>query len=100
MMVLKESRKSYLLVSPNLLVNGASGIAVGMATNIPPHNLTEVINGVLHLSKNPDVTIAELMEDIQGPDFPTAGLILGKSGIRRAYETGRAINSNACTCGN
>ena len=60
-----------------------------MATNIPPHNLTEVINGVLHLSKNPDVTIAELMEDIQGPDFPTAGLILGKSGIRRAYETGR-----------
>ena len=55
---------------PNLLVNGASGI-VGMATNIPPHNLTEVINGVLHLSKNPDVTIAELMEDIQGPDFPT-----------------------------
>ena len=72
---------------PNLLVNGASGI-VGMATNIPPHNLTEVINGVLHLSKNPDVTIAELMEDIQGPDFPT-GLILGKSGIRRAYETGR-----------
>ena len=63
---------------PNLLVNGASGIAVGMATNIPPHNLTEVINGVLHLSKNPDVTIAELMEDIQGPDFPTAGLILGK----------------------
>lgn len=56
---------------PNLLVNGASGIVVGMATNIPPHNLTEVINGVLHLSKNPDVTIAELMEDIQGPDFPT-----------------------------
>ena len=56
---------------PNLLVNGASGIAVGMATNIPPHNLTEVINGVLHLSKNPDVTIAELMEDIQGPDFPS-----------------------------
>ena len=56
---------------PNLIVNGASGIAVGMATNIPPHNLTEVINGVLHLSKNPDVTIAELMEDIQGPDFPT-----------------------------
>lgn len=74
---------------PNLLVNGASGIAVGMATNIPPHNLTEVINGVLSLSHNPDITIAELMEDIQGPDFPTAGLILGKSGIRRAYETGR-----------
>ncbi|UXV34981.1 DNA gyrase subunit A [Staphylococcus sp. IVB6181] len=74
---------------PNLLVNGASGIAVGMATNIPPHNMTEVINGILSLSHNPDITIAELMEDITGPDFPTAGLILGKSGIRRAYETGR-----------
>ncbi|EHT1765561.1 DNA gyrase subunit A [Staphylococcus pseudintermedius] len=74
---------------PNLLVNGASGIAVGMATNIPPHNIREVIDGVLSLSHNPDITISELMEDIQGPDFPTAGLILGKSGIRRAYETGR-----------
>ncbi|WP_251943742.1 DNA gyrase subunit A [Staphylococcus sp. Marseille-Q5304] len=74
---------------PNLLVNGASGIAVGMATNIPPHNLTEVINGIISLSYNPDLTIAEIMEDIQGPDFPTAGIILGKSGIRRAYETGR-----------
>ena len=88
MMVQKESE---VLPSrfPNLLVNGASGIAVGMATNIPPHNLTEVIDGVLRLSQNPDVTISELMEDIQGPDFPTSGLILGKSGIRRAYETGR-----------
>ncbi|EHA6092760.1 DNA gyrase subunit A [Staphylococcus pseudintermedius] len=74
---------------PNLLVNGTSGIAVGMATNIPPHNMREVIDGVLSLSHNPDITISELMEDIQGPDFPTAGLILGKSGIRRAYETGR-----------
>ncbi|UXR71652.1 MULTISPECIES: DNA gyrase subunit A [unclassified Staphylococcus] len=74
---------------PNLLVNGASGIAVGMATNIPPHNMREVIDGVLSLSHNPDISTAELMEDIQGPDFPTAGLILGKSGIRRAYETGR-----------
>ncbi|POA00972.1 DNA gyrase subunit A [Staphylococcus massiliensis CCUG 55927] len=74
---------------PNLLVNGASGIAVGMATNIPPHNMTEVIDGVLSISYNPDITISELMNDIQGPDFPTAGLILGKSGIRRAYETGR-----------
>ncbi|MCP8714613.1 DNA gyrase subunit A [Staphylococcus arlettae] len=74
---------------PNLLVNGASGIAVGMATNIPPHNLTEVINGVLKVSHNPDATIAELMEDIQGPDFPTGALIMGKTGIRRAYETGR-----------
>ena len=74
---------------PNLLVNGASGIAVGMATNIPSHNLTEVINGVLSLSHNPDITISELMEDVQGPDFPTAGIILGRSGIRRAFETGR-----------
>lgn len=74
---------------PNLLVNGAAGIAVGMATNIPPHNMSEVIDGVLSLSYNPDITVTELMEDIKGPDFPTAGLVLGKSGIRRAYETGR-----------
>lgn len=75
---------------PNLLVNGSSGIAVGMATNIPPHNLGETIDAVLALSKNPDITVHELMEDyIHGPDFPTAGLIIGKSGIRRAYETGR-----------
>jgi len=74
---------------PNLLVNGTTGIAVGMATNIPPHQLGEVIDGVLALSHNPDITIAELMECIPGPDFPTAGLILGRSGIRRAYETGR-----------
>ena len=74
---------------PNLLVNGSSGIAVGMATNIPPHNLGEVIDGLLSLSRNPEITIAELMETIPGPDFPTAGLILGRSGIRKAYETGR-----------
>lgn len=74
---------------PNLLVNGTSGIAVGMATNIPPHNLTEIINAVLEISRNDEVTLAELMEHVQGPDFPTAGLIVGKSGIRRAYETGR-----------
>ncbi|GIN40024.1 MULTISPECIES: DNA gyrase subunit A [Heyndrickxia] len=74
---------------PNLLVNGTSGIAVGMATNIPPHQLGEVIDGVLALSKDPDITIQELMEYIPGPDFPTAGLIVGRSGIRRAYETGR-----------
>lgn len=74
---------------PNLLVNGSSGIAVGMATNIPPHQLGEVIDGVLALSKNPDMTISELMEFIPGPDFPTAGYILGRSGIRKAYETGR-----------
>lgn len=74
---------------PNLLVNGSSGIAVGMATNIPPHQLGEVINGILMLSRDPEITIQELMEYIQGPDFPTAGLIVGRSGIRRAYETGR-----------
>ena len=74
---------------PNLLVNGTSGIAVGMATNIPPHNLTEVINAVLAYSKDGEITLPELMEYVKGPDFPTAGLIVGKSGIRRAYETGR-----------
>ncbi|CAM3674539.1 DNA gyrase subunit A [Brevibacillus invocatus] len=74
---------------PNLLLNGASGIAVGMATNIPPHNLNEVIDGVLAMIDNPDITIQDLMKIIKGPDFPTAGEILGYSGIRRAYETGR-----------
>lgn len=74
---------------PNLLVNGTSGIAVGMATNIPPHNLVEAIDGVLEVSKNPDVSVMDLMNIIQGPDFPTAGYIMGKSGIRKAYETGR-----------
>lgn len=74
---------------PNLLVNGVSGIAVGMATNIPPHQLGEVIDGVLALSKNPDIDIPELMEYIPGPDFPTGGEILGREGIRRAYNTGR-----------
>ncbi|MBM6616943.1 DNA gyrase subunit A [Bacillus suaedaesalsae] len=74
---------------PNLLVNGAAGIAVGMATNIPPHQLGEVIDGVLELSKNPDITIDELMETVKGPDFPTSGQILGRSGIRKAYQTGR-----------
>ncbi|ASS73545.1 DNA gyrase subunit A [Tumebacillus algifaecis] len=74
---------------PNLLVNGSAGIAVGMATNIPPHNLREVIDGVLMMIENPDVTVSELMNVIPGPDFPTAGQILGRSGIRSAYETGR-----------
>ncbi|MBC2160282.1 DNA gyrase subunit A [Listeria booriae] len=74
---------------PNLLVNGSSGIAVGMATNIPTHHLGEVIDGVLALSHNSDIEIRELMEHIPGPDFPTAGMIMGRSGIRRAYETGR-----------
>ncbi|MEK5440137.1 MULTISPECIES: DNA gyrase subunit A [unclassified Fredinandcohnia] len=74
---------------PNLLVNGAAGIAVGMATNVPPHQLGEVIDGVLAVSKDPEITIAELMDIIPGPDFPTAGHILGRSGIRKAYETGK-----------
>ena len=74
---------------PNLLVNGAAGIAVGMATNIPPHQLGETIDAVIALSENPAITTEELMEIIPGPDFPTGGLILGRSGIRRAYETGR-----------
>lgn len=74
---------------PNLLVNGVSGIAVGMATNIPPHNLGEVIDGVQAMIRNPDITPMELMDYIQGPDFPTAGYILGREGIRQAYRTGR-----------
>ena len=73
---------------PNLLVNGSSGIAVGMATNIPPHNLTEVINGVICMIDNPECTIDDLMEHIKGPDFPTGGLIMGRAGIREAYYTG------------
>ena len=74
---------------PNLLVNGTSGIAVGMATNIPPHNLGEVIDGMCCLIDNPDATLDELMEHIQGPDFPTYGVIMGRAGIRAAYGTGR-----------
>ena len=74
---------------PNLLVNGSSGIAVGMATNIPPHNLTEVIDGIIKYIDNPDITIDELMEIIKAPDFPTGGTIIGKNGIRDAYKTGR-----------
>ena len=71
---------------PNLLVNGTTGIAVGMATNIPPHNLGEVIDALKVLMDNPDATTADLMEALPGPDFPTGGLVMGKSGIRRAYE--------------
>jgi DNA gyrase subunit A len=74
---------------PNLLVNGSAGIAVGMATNIPPHNLREAIDGVIMLIDNPDATTADLMTVIKGPDFPTAGIIVGYEGIREAYETGR-----------
>ena len=76
---------------PNLLINGSSGIAVGMATNIPPHNLTEVINGCLKLIENPRVSIDELIKEISGPDFPTGGTIDGKAGIYEAYKTGRGI---------
>lgn len=74
---------------PNILVNGNMGIAVGMATNIPPHNLGEVIDGCISYIDNPNITVTELMEYIKGPDFPTSGIILGNSGIKKAYETGR-----------
>lgn len=86
-----EEKEPMVLPSrfPNLLVNGSSGIAVGMATNIPPHNLGEVIDGTIMLIDNPDSTVAELMTVIKGPDFPTAATIMGKSGIRAAYETGK-----------
>jgi DNA gyrase subunit A len=74
---------------PNLLVNGASGIAVGMATNIPPHNLREIVNAIVAYIDDPDITIDGLMQHVSGPDFPTGGIILGRQGIREAYETGR-----------
>ena len=74
---------------PNLLINGSSGIAVGMATNIPPHNLREVIDACLHVLKEPDCTIDELIEIIPAPDFPTAGIIYGVTGVREGYRTGR-----------
>ena len=74
---------------PNLLVNGSSGIAVGMATNIPPHNLREVIGACVHVLENPDAELSDLMEYIKGPDFPTKGIIMGRAGIRQAYATGR-----------
>lgn len=86
-----EEQEPVVLPSrfPNLLVNGSSGIAVGMATNIPPHNLREVIEGIQMLIQNPEITPLELMTAIKGPDFPTAGFILGREGIRQAYTTGR-----------
>ncbi len=87
-----EKRKEPTILPtriPTLLVNGSSGIAVGMATNIPPHNLTEVLNGAIAQIDNPDITVEELMEYIQGPDFPTSATIMGRSGIRSAYSTGR-----------
>ena len=87
-----ESRKEPRVLPsrfPNLLVNGSSGIAVGMATNIPPHNLREVIGACICVLDNPDATLPELMEHVKGPDFPTSGIIMGRSGIRAAYATGR-----------
>ena len=87
-----ESRKEPRVLPsrfPNLLVNGSSGIAVGMATNIPPHNLTEVINACVCVLENPEATLSDLMQHITGPDFPTRGIIMGRSGIRQAYATGR-----------
>ena len=87
-----ESRKEPRVLPsrfPNLLVNGSSGIAVGMATNIPPHNLREVINACLCILEDPECTLADLMEHVTGPDFPTGGVIMGRSGIRSAYATGR-----------
>lgn len=86
-----EEKEPVLLPArfPNILVNGSTGIAVGMATNIPPHNLKEVIEGCIKLIDNPDITTEELMQTIKGPDFPTGAIILGNSGIRDAYETGR-----------
>ena len=87
-----ESRKEPRVLPsrfPNLLVNGSAGIAVGMATNIPPHNLTEVINAAICVLDNPEANLADLMEHVTGPDFPTKGIIMGRSGIRAAYATGR-----------
>ena len=87
-----ETRQEPLVLPsrfPNLLVNGSSGIAVGMATNIPPHNLTEVINACVCVLDNPEATMNELLEHVTGPDFPTRGIIMGRSGIRQAYATGR-----------
>jgi DNA gyrase subunit A len=86
-----ETREPAVLPSklPNLLVNGASGIAVGMATNIPPHNLSEICDGLIYLIENPEATVEELIEILQGPDFPTGGTILGREGIKAAYATGK-----------
>ena len=87
-----ESRKEPRVLPsrfPNLLVNGSSGIAVGMATNIPPHNLREVINATICVLDNPEAELSDLMEHVKGPDFPTRGIIMGRSGIRAAYATGR-----------
>ena len=85
---------------PNLLVNGSQGIAVGMATNIPPHNLGEVIDATLHMLANPDATADDLMQFVKGPDFPTGGSILGRAGIMDAYRTGRGSITKQLKIGN
>src|SRR5438270_13590151 len=87
-----ESKREPLVLParfPNLLVNGSAGIAVGMATNIPPHNLTEVANAIVQLIDKPDSNVEDLMKHVKGPDFPTGAIIVGRSGIRDAYRTGR-----------
>src|SRR3989475_8379406 len=87
-----ESRQEPLILParfPNLLVNGSAGIAVGMATNIPPHNIVETIDAVVAMIENPEVGVRELMRKVKAPDFPTAGIIMGRQGTRDAYETGR-----------
>ena len=94
----EEEKEPVVLPSrfPNILVNGTMGIAVGMATNIPPHNLREVVNGCIAYIDNNDITLDELMQHIKGPDFPTGAIILGNSGIRKAYETGRGTITVRC----
>ena len=92
-----ESEPSVLPARiPNLLVNGSSGIAVGMATNIPPHNLNEIVDGCLHLLNNPEATVDELIELIPAPDFPTAGIIYGISGVREGYRSARRSSLMSC----
>ena len=96
-----ETEKEPLVLPvriPNLLVNGAEGIAVGMATNIPPHNLAEVIDGTVALIDNPEITVDALMEYIPAPDFPTGGILMGRSGIRKAYRTGPGTTIIPPTC--
>ena len=86
---------------PNILVNGSTGIAVGMATNIPPHNMGEVLDGVCAMVDDPDISLDGLMQHIKGPDFPTGGIIMGRSGIRAAYGTGRGkiyVRARAARC--
>src|ERR1700690_2061167 len=97
-----DARESEPLVLParipNLLINGSAGIAVGMATNIPPHNLREIVDACMHLLNNPDSTIDELIEIVPAPDFPTAGIIYGTTGVKDGYRTGRGRGVRRATC--